>query len=97
MLAEMEILTSIIRVFKDDLRYGDPYEFSATVRWINPKQVEVLGTQRAPRPSEWRAMQECLHSYGAEELIIMKSTRDGVKEHIFRLDKTAAKARRGHL
>jgi len=97
MPAELEILTSIIRVFEEGDSYGDPYEFSVTVRWITPKRVEILGAVRAPKPSEWRAIQECLHSYGAEELLIVKATKEGMKEHIFLLDKTPAEKRRGHL
>jgi hypothetical protein len=95
--AELEILTSIVRVFKEGESYGDPYEFSVTVRWITPKRVEILGAVRAPKPSEWRAIQECLHSYGAEELIIIKAKNGEMKKHIFLLDKTPAKNRRGHL
>ncbi len=85
MRAELESLTSIIRVFRDGLGYGDPYEFSATIRWISPTRVEVLGIQRAPKPSEWRAITECLHSHGGEELLISRSTADGIKEHVFDL------------
>ena len=97
MKAEMETLTSIIRVFKEGKSYGDAYEFSAAVRWINPERVEIMGTLRAPRPSEWRAMQECLKAHGAKELLIVKSTPEGMKDHIYSLDKTEAKKRRGHL
>lgn len=60
MIARIEPLTAVIRVWVDGGVYGDPYEWVATVRWLRPSQVEILGYTKKVTPSIWRAViKEC--------------------------------------
>jgi hypothetical protein len=70
--ANLEHLASILRVFPDGSSYGDPFSWSATLRWIAPDTVEVCGAMRAPTPSEWRAIRECLVSLGVTTAVITR-------------------------
>lgn len=85
MQAEMEFISSIIRIFEDGKGYGDPYEFSATIRWITPRRVEIIGILRAPKLSEWKAMNNCLRSHGVEDVIINKVKYGKMESHIYRV------------
>jgi len=85
MQAEMEPISSILRIFEDGKGYGDPYEFSATVRWVTPKKVEILGVLRAPKLSEWKAIRRCLLSYGVEEILINKAKDGKMESHIYKI------------
>ena len=60
MKAAIESISGVIRVWHDGCVYGDPYEWVATVRWINRKTVEILGYTSRVTPSIWRAViKEC--------------------------------------
>ena len=60
MKAELQPLVGVLRVFPDGGKYGDPYSFCATVHHLDQETVEIIGAMRAPKPSEWRAIRECL-------------------------------------
>lgn len=76
MWADLEPLAGVIRVFSDDAKYGEPYEWSATVRCLDPRTVEILGIMRAPKPSEWRAIIQ-LFSTGGMEKIVFHRRKNG--------------------
>ena len=54
--ADLEPLSAVIRVYADGCKHPDPYVWTATVKFINPETVEIIGAMRAPTPSEWRAI-----------------------------------------
>ncbi len=61
MWADFEPLTSVLRVFADGARWGDPYVWSASIRYLDKETIEFLGILRAPKPSEWRVIiEECV-------------------------------------
>ena len=66
--ADIEPLTAVVRVIPGG-RYGDAYTWSATVRWLDRRAVEILGALRAPRPSEWRAVRNALRQAGVQAVI----------------------------
>jgi len=78
--ADLEPLTSLIRVFPDGGRYGDPYTFCATLRHLDRKTVEIVGALRAPTPGEWRAIRTALAGAGITEATFVR-IKDGVKSH----------------
>ena len=46
--AHIEPLASVLRVFGPGKKYGDPYEFVCTLRWLNPETVELVGVMEFP-------------------------------------------------
>jgi hypothetical protein len=60
MYARIEPLTGIIRVWVDTAKYKEPYEWCATVRYIQQDIVEILGYTKKVTPSIWKAViKEC--------------------------------------
>ena len=87
MNAELQPLVSVLRVFPDDGKYGDPYGFCATVRHLDPKTVEIIGAMRAPKPSEWRAIRDCLRKAKADTAIFTRIKNGCESAHYIRLPK----------
>ena len=57
--AEFESHSGVVRVWLDDLAvYGDPMQWSASVRWIDCESVELTGVIDSPLPSVWRAIND---------------------------------------
>jgi len=54
--AEIEPLSGVIRVWPDGNKYGDPYEWSASVRWISRDAIEILGYTKPITREVWRAI-----------------------------------------
>lgn len=50
---------------------------------MDRQTVEIVGAMRAPTPSEWRAIRDCLVSAGATTAII-KRQKNG-REHVRRI------------
>ncbi len=69
MKALIEPVAAVIRVVPDEGSYGDPFTFSATLRWVDHQTVELMGALRAPRPSEWRAIVLALRACGATAMV----------------------------
>lgn len=73
----LEPLAAVVRVGGD---YGAPYTWAATVRYLSPTEVELLGVVRAPRPSECHALGEVLVAQG---ILWVTFRRMGVRAHRF--------------
>jgi hypothetical protein len=58
-----------------------PYRWSATVRYLSPFDVEVLGAMRAPTPSEWRAICQVLRDSGVTIARFIRRRADGTDSH----------------
>jgi hypothetical protein len=86
MAAAVEFLSGVVRFWANDsAQYGDPYEWCATVRWINPDTVEILGVIKPPSKQVWAAVLSELGQYGAKELVFYR-IKNGVKrEHRLRV------------
>jgi len=54
--AEIEMLAGVIRVWNGDKKYGDPYDWVATVRAMNKNEIEILGYTRPITPSIWKSI-----------------------------------------
>lgn len=68
MHAHIEPLTSLIRVFDEGTEFGDPYRYCVTAKWHDRETVELVGTLRAPLPSERRAIMSALKSQGVKRV-----------------------------
>jgi hypothetical protein len=76
--AELEHVSSLIRVWVDDNKFGDPYEWAAAVRWLNKQEVEICLQQQRLTPSVYRAVIKVLKSYGVSRILI-KTYPEGSK------------------
>lgn len=74
----LEPLTAVLRVGG---AYGEPYTWSATVRYLSPSSVEILGAMRSPTPSEWRAMRAILKADGVTTVLFVRHKDDTICEH----------------
>jgi len=77
MHAEIEFLSGVIRVWIDGKRRPDPWDYAATLRWINPHTVEVMAVKDGPGSHEHqltalsmaqvRAMAKALYASGVTD------------------------------
>jgi len=56
MHAEFEHIASLLRVWDDDLSYGDPYCWAVAVRWKNRHEVEITLQQKTLTAGIYRAV-----------------------------------------
>lgn len=80
MIADLQPLVSLIRIFPEGGQYGDPYTYCATIRHLDRETVEIIGALRAPTPSEWRAIRVALADAGVTKAMFMR-IKDGIKSH----------------
>jgi len=79
--ADIEPLAAVVRVIPSGA-YGDPYTWSATLRWLDRYTVEVMGAMRAPRPSEWRAVRAALRKAEVRRVVWHRADgRDRERTH----------------
>ncbi len=74
MAGHLEPLAAVVRVGG---AYGAPYTWAATVRYLSPSEVEIVGAVRAPTPSEWRALRGLCREAGIARVQFMRHTADG--------------------
>ena len=80
MHAEFEPLAGVVRIFEDGNSYGDPYVWISSIRFINNKTVEIVGTLSAPKPSTWKAILRMAQDMGIERIIFTRKRKDGTQE-----------------
>ena len=55
--AQIEPIAGILRVFNDDAaRYGDRFDWSATIRWITREEIEICAYLTEIKPSIYKAI-----------------------------------------
>ena len=64
----------------DGVLYRDVSEWSATIRWIDRKTIEIMGanSEKAPSRAQWRAIKRCCREWGADEFVFWR-VKGGVK------------------
>ena len=70
MAAITQHLTSLIRQGDKCYDHGDPFTWSATVRWINGDSVELIGVDAPMTKSVWRDVMNELHRLGIKRFLI---------------------------
>lgn len=78
--AVLEMISGLIRVYPEEKKYGDRYEYVVTCRTLSKDRVELLGVMTAPTPSQWRAIRECLRSHGVVDAVMTRRRTDGTVE-----------------
>lgn len=69
MHCEFEHLTSILRVWDDDKKYGDPY-WGIVIRWINNEEVEIMLQQQKLTTAIYRAVMAEVGKFGIKRLLV---------------------------
>ena len=73
MKVELEPLVSAIRIWENsDAEYGDPYQWAATVRWMNSTEVEIVCVDKEITRSIWKAIALALDSQGVERVMMTR-------------------------
>jgi ABC-type glycerol-3-phosphate transport system substrate-binding protein len=77
MPAQIEPFAGVVRYWaKADARYGDPYQWAASVRWIDHETLEILGITQPPTPAVWRAVKAAAKQNGVKQIVFVRR-RDG--------------------
>lgn len=80
-VAELEPLTSQLRIFKVGGSYGDQYIWTCTVRWLNPHEAELMAIVDFPDLSLRHAVAEAMHVAGAK-FVFFTRIKNGKKKFI---------------
>ena len=80
MIAIIEPLAGVIRYWStNNPEYGDPYQWSATVRWVNRDTIEVMGVTQVPTTEVWRAVKDCARNIGVKYITFTRF-KNGVRK-----------------
>jgi len=63
----------IVRIFDEGLWYGDPYRIACPFKFVAPGEVELIGLNVKPKPSEWKAAVRVMRGYGLTAIMQRKS------------------------
>ena len=72
MKTHVEHLISIIRIFDDNMEYGDPYIWSATLKFIDIETVEIVGVDKPITISMYRVIKKALIDMGVVRAIFYR-------------------------
>ncbi len=63
-------------MYENGKGYKDSYMWFAPCRFLDRKTVEIVGAQKAPKPSEWKAVLRAFREQGVET-VEYRQFRDG--------------------
>ena len=69
MYAEIEPTSGILRIWNNG-KYGDPYDWSCTIRWLNPDELEIIGLDKPITKEGYTAALEACKKNGAKRVLI---------------------------
>jgi len=79
MPARIEPFAGVVRYWdNENAQHGDPYQWAASVRWIDHETIEIAGITQAPTPAIWRAVKQAAKEIGAKQVIFVRY-KDGNK------------------
>ena len=82
-IAQVEWIAGVLRVWAPGKQYGDPYEFSASVRCIDRETVEIMGVVKAPTHDEVRVIINELLRLGIKRAVWTRMENGEAKKHVF--------------
>jgi hypothetical protein len=68
-IAIIEPLVQLVRVFRDDEKLGDPYSWCGTLCRVEPGVAELVGVMHMPTPEAYHAIRDALLAAGYREVI----------------------------
>lgn len=68
--AEMEHVSSVLRVWNDGNGYGDPFIWAVAVRWITKSEVEILLQQKQLTSGIYRAVMSEMRQAGVKRILV---------------------------
>ena len=78
MLGHIEPLSAVVRIGG---AYGEPWTWSAALRYLSPTEVEVLAAERAPTLAEWRKARTIMIESGIRTGHLMRRVRGVERWH----------------
>jgi hypothetical protein len=77
MPASIEHFAGVVRYWESpESKYGDPYQWAASIRWINHETIEIVGITQPPTPAIWRAVKAAAAENGAKQITFVRH-KDG--------------------
>lgn len=74
--ADIEPISSVLRIFSKDCEYGDQYCWCCTIRWVNQKKVELCGVTEFPKLEYRKSIAKALWLIGVKEVFFIR-IKDG--------------------
>jgi len=74
-----EHLTSLLRIGKDGAKYGDDFELSVVIRWIDPQNVELVGMSTLRKQTQGKRKKAKCFNLEHHRAIRAELTRLGIK------------------
>ena len=69
---EIEPIAGIIRIFGDGRGHSEPFDWTATVRYIDRTTAELCNAMKAPTPGQRRAIMQTLAAAGITRLKVTR-------------------------
>ena len=92
MKAAIETLSGVLRIWHDPIaEYGMPYDWAATVRFLDPTSIEIVGITKAPTQAESRVICDYCTSVGITRIKITRIKNGNCREHWIRTKRKDAK------
>lgn len=80
-VAELEPLTSQLRIFRVGGHYGDQYTWTCTVRWVSPQEAELMAVVDFPDLTMRHAIADAMNVAGAK-FVFFTRIKNGKKKFI---------------
>ena len=71
-LVEVEPISAVVRIWDNQSGYGAPYDWVATLRWVDKDTVEVIGTTTAPTRTQWKALVIKAKEIGVKRVLVTR-------------------------
>lgn len=73
MPAHIESFAGVIRYWdNENAQHGDPYQWAASVRWVDRETIEIAGITQPPTPTIWRAVKEAAREHGLKQVLFVR-------------------------
>jgi len=69
MPAKIEHFAGVIRYWDGAAKYGDPYQWVASIRWVDSQTIEIVGITQPPTKEIWLAVKEEARRQGASAVV----------------------------
>lgn len=80
-VADLEPLTSQLRIFRAGDSYGNQYLWTCTVRWVNPNEAELMAVTDFPDLSMRHAIADAMNAAGCK-VVFFTRIRNGQKKYV---------------
>lgn len=73
MPARIEPFAGVVRFWdNEEAQHGDPYQWAASVRWVDNETIEIAGITQPPTQAIWRAVKDAAREFGAKQIVFIR-------------------------